>query len=80
MIVEAREAGLSVSDLQSVFHHTESGEEGTVDAEQFFDGKIAEVKAVIANARRFLTVLTRARAALQPPVGAGISKEEKRKT
>ena len=64
MIVEAREAGLSVADLSELTRHIERSHREVFDAEAFLDTKIAEVTQTIAKAQRFLAFLEAARAAL----------------
>lgn len=64
MIMEARDAGLSIADLQLLFRHMETGGDGSFDAEAFFDGKIAEMTRIIVNARRVLAMLKQAKTAL----------------
>lgn len=64
MIVEAREAGLSVNDLSTLTRHMEGGGDGSFDADAFLDEKIVEVRRTIERAERFLGFLEQTKAAL----------------
>lgn len=57
MIVEAREAGLSVADLTELTQHVARSHEEPFDAETFIDAKIAEVQGTIDRAQHFLAFL-----------------------
>lgn len=57
MIVEAREAGLSVNDLTELTQHIARSHQYPFDAETFIDTKIAEVQRTIEQAQRFLAFL-----------------------
>ena len=65
MISEAREAGLSVADLQLLIRHMEARTDASFNAEAFFDHRIAEVSQSIERSRRFLKLLKQAKAALK---------------
>jgi DNA-binding transcriptional MerR regulator len=66
MIVEAREAGLSIADLQLLIGHLEGnlGGDGSFDVDIFLDEKIAEVQRTIRQARSFLKILHTTRQSL----------------
>lgn len=68
IIVEARDAGLSIADLRLLTRCLEGAtmENGELDfdADAFIDGKIAEVERVVARSRNFLKLLKRTRSAL----------------
>ncbi|MCB9992371.1 MAG: MerR family transcriptional regulator [Hyphomicrobiaceae bacterium] len=66
MILAAREAGLSIADLSTLFSHLESetAGDGGFDADRFIDDKIVELRKTIRQARKVLDLLMRTRQAL----------------
>ena len=64
MIIAARDAGMSVSDLQTLIQHMETGPSDEFDAEAFMDAKIVELRRIISNARKFLRLLEQTKSAL----------------
>ena len=69
MIVEARDAGLSVADLALLIAHMEGGDLADFDADRFIADKIVDVERVIAHSTRFLEMLRATQAALAGPHG-----------
>lgn len=68
VVVEARDAGLSIADLQLLTRCLEGAtmKDGQLDfdADAFIDGKIEEVERVILRSRNFLKLLKQTRSAL----------------
>ncbi len=64
MIGVARAAGFSVTDLRLLLQAMEGAAEPGFDPEGYLDGKIAELKLLIAQSERLLDVLSATRAAL----------------
>jgi len=64
MIMQAREAGLGIADLQTLTRFLDDPASG-FDAKDFLDGKIAEVEHTIRQARKLLMLLKQTRQALK---------------
>jgi len=65
MIGRARAAGLSIADLQRLFHHLDALEEDPEGAERFLEEKMAELRTVIRRSRRLLDMLRQTLVALR---------------
>lgn len=64
MIMQAREAGFSIADLQMLTSFLERPDSG-FDADEFLDDKIAEVEHTIHQARKLLALLRQTRNAIK---------------
>jgi DNA-binding transcriptional MerR regulator len=67
MIAQAQAAGFTIADLRELFRRLEGRGRATFDAERYLEAKITETRAQIARARRFLSMLRKAREALGRP-------------
>ncbi|AEQ52993.1 MerR family transcriptional regulator [Pelagibacterium halotolerans] len=68
MIAQARDAGMSIAELEVLVRVMETGDLETFDADRFLAGKIAEIKASIERSKRFVAVLEATRKALSRAV------------
>lgn len=64
MIGQARDAGMSISDLKMLLGHLESGSPENLDVNAFLDDRIDQIETMILQAGRFLKVLKMTRDAL----------------
>ncbi len=64
MISDARDAGLSISDLKTLLDWMETGDLGAFDLDAFLDERITQLEHVIATAQRTLDILNGTRAAI----------------
>ncbi len=67
MITEARDAGLTIKDLQQLLALIENIDGAPFEADQFLDEKIVEVKRTIERSKRLLGMLQATKAAIRGP-------------
>lgn len=65
MIRDARRAGFTVADLQSLFRHLDRAARSPFDAERFLDLKIQKLREGILRSRRLLKMLRQTKSALK---------------